>query len=82
MATRINMLKLLHEMRGMTDITTRRPFGRPPGLVAIPIRTSRGMPPKAKRVIPISMQDTWDFPEPVKITHLSAAVTPAAEPKP
>ena len=81
MATRINMLKLMQEMRGMAQITNRRPHERPAGFPILAERGGfrRGLPPKRKRHIQIQVQEPLDIPSPVKITHLlaqSPSVTP------
>lgn len=72
MATRMNMLKLLQEIRGIDDLANRRPFSRYPGLFSIPLRfPTRKAPPKVKRTIPISMQDETDIPAAVPIRFVT-----------
>lgn len=72
MATRINMMKLLHEIRGFAVMNHRRPQPRSPGLVLIPLRSRllQGPGLRPKRVIPIKMQIRPDIPAPVRIVHL------------
>jgi hypothetical protein len=77
MATRMNMMKLLQEIRGMAEVTNRRPLSRTTTALALQIR-----PPalrnktKQRRIIRISMQDPPDIPHPVKIQHLSGSELP------
>ncbi len=72
MATRMNMLKLLQEMRGFADVTNRRPLTRHPGLFTMQIRSHMAQTTAArcKRTIVIDMKEPTDIPHPVKITHL------------
>jgi hypothetical protein len=82
MATKINMMKMLQQARGMAQITNRRPQNRPPGPLMLEMRFSgsRTAAARRKRIIRIRMQNPLDIPHPVKITHLgpnppSAAAT-------
>ncbi len=72
MATKVNMLKMLQQARGLAEITNRRPQSRTPGPLMLEMRFtgSRTSPAKRKRIIRIKMQDPFDIPHPVKITHL------------
>ena len=73
MATKINMMKMLQQARGMAQITNRRPQNRPPGPLMLEMRFSGSKTPAArrKRIIRIRMQNAIDIPHPVKITHLA-----------
>jgi len=77
MATKIKMMKLLQEIRGLAQITNRRPQPKPPGLFLMQLRTHvlQASLPRRRLVIPIDLQDPPDIPNPVKITHLSANPT-------
>ncbi len=72
MATRMNMLKLVQEMRGLAQITNRRPLPRHPVPAVLDVRppNRRGAAFKRKRLIQIHVQDPPDIPHPVKITYL------------
>ena len=72
MATRVNMLKLLQEVRGFAEIANRRPTLRPPGPVLLHARapSPRLGLGQAKRTLKISVQEPPDIPHPVKITYL------------
>lgn len=70
MATRMNMLKLLQEVRGFARFATRPTEPRPSG----PLLQFRGIPhrksgPKRKRIIRVDMQEPPDIPQPVRITY-------------
>ena len=80
MATKMNMMKMLQQARGMAQITNRRPQNRPPGPLMLEMRfsTSRTSPARRKRIIHIKMQNPLDIPHPVKITHLDPRPLPAA----
>jgi hypothetical protein len=72
MAAKVQIMKLLQEMRGFADITQRRPAPRQPGLVLIQLRSQFGScsQPRRKLTISVDMQDRPDIPDPVKITHI------------
>jgi hypothetical protein len=69
MAGKMNVMKLLQEMRGLADFTNRRP---PAKLPAFPLgwQASRVAPPRRRRVIRVAAPYAQDFPHPVKIVHL------------
>ena len=65
-------MKMLQEIRGMAQITSRRPTPRQPGLFLIQLRShvSSATSPRRKLIIPIDLQDPPDIPDPVKIIHI------------
>jgi hypothetical protein len=73
MATKVKMLKLIHEVSAMAHFAPRRPQQNRSGLHAIsplvvnPLRS----PPRRRKVITVTMRDQVDIPTPVKITILS-----------
>jgi hypothetical protein len=80
MAEKVKMLKLLQEMRGMAEITQRRPSPRQPGLFLIQMRSRVANTQASRRkVISVKVQGRFDLPHPVKITHLQSRA-PAAIP--
>ena len=72
MAAKVRIMKLLQEMRGLADITSRRPAPRQPGLFLIQLRShfGSGYLPRRKLTISVEMLDQPDIPHPVKITHI------------
>ncbi len=72
MAAKMRIMKLLQELRGLADVTHRRPAPRQPGLFLIQLRSHvHGIrQPVARKVIRVDMQDNLALPDPVKITHL------------
>ncbi len=73
MATRMNMLKLLQEVRGHALFPNARPDPRPPGalLLRFPGHHLRTVNPPLKKVLRIQMHEPVDIPQPVVITHVS-----------
>ena len=65
-------MKMLQEIRGLAQITNRRPPPKSPGLFLMQLRSHLSRPnfPKQRLVIPIDLQEPPDIPHPVKITHL------------
>jgi len=70
MATKVKMMKLLQEIRGMAQINQRRPLNKPPGLFLLQLRSHFHQTSAARRkwVVPIQMHEMADIPNPVKIT--------------
>jgi hypothetical protein len=80
MATRVNMMKLLQQARGMAEMTGRRPQPRSPGPLLLQVRAPKWKSSAAKprRIIRINIQDPPDIPHPVAILHLDSAGSQAA----
>ncbi len=76
MAAKVRMMKLLQEIRGLAEITNRRPHSKPPGLFLLQLRShlTRTRFPRRKVIIPIDVQNPPDIPNPVKITHITQSV--------
>lgn len=74
MATKMRVMKLLQEIRGLSQIAQRRPHGKPPGLFLLQLRShfNPGSFPRRKLVIPIQLQELPDIPNPVKITFIKS----------
>jgi hypothetical protein len=70
MATRMNMMKLLLEVRGMAQLVNRRLPNRTPGplLLHWPF-ASRSAAAKRKWTLRIDIQDPPDIPQPVPIIY-------------
>ena len=73
-------MKMLQEIRGLAQITSRRPPAKMPGLFLIQLRSQspRPTPHRKKVVIPVALKDLPDIPHPVKIIHLNAKASPGA----
>jgi hypothetical protein len=76
MAAKMNVMKLLQEIRGLAIFSSRRVQSALPVFPSIPWRARSGQPigPRRKRFIRVDMQQpSMDIPNPVKITHLPAS---------
>jgi len=71
MATKVRIMKLLQEIRGMAQITNRRIPSRQPGLFMMQLRRHVShTTSNRRRIIPIDLKNPVDIPDPVKITHI------------
>jgi hypothetical protein len=75
MATRMNMMKLLQEVRGLAEFTNQPP---PPARFIGPLLLQQYLPkvriPGATRKnLRIIVQDPPDIPNPVKITYIRSS---------
>ena len=82
MAAKVRIMKMLQEIRGLAEITQRRPQPRQPGLFLIQLRshvthTTAG---RRKQTIAIDMLEPADIPHPVKIIHLRPTPVPPVSP--
>ncbi len=80
MAAKIQMLKLLQEIRGFAELSNRRPQPRSPGLFLTQMRSHmlQGVVPKRRLSIRIDPQDRANIPYQVKINHVKPGPGPAA----
>ena len=78
MATRMNMLKLLQEVRGLAQFGTLPHEPRPSNPLLLQFRgpARRRQAGKLKRTLQVNMMDTPDIPSPVPIKY-TAPSTPA-----
>ncbi len=69
MASRLNMMKMLHEMRGFADIA-ERPARRPALLLMMELRSRarRKALSRPRMFIPVNDKQGVDIPDPVKIS--------------
>ena len=74
MATRVNMMKMLQQARGMAELTGPKPQPRPLGPLLLQVRAPKwkSIGARQKRIIRIDMQDPPDIPRPVAILHLDS----------
>ncbi len=70
MATKINLIKLLQESRGLAELTDRNPRPRHPGPLCVPLQPVSSRIKRPKKVIHIVMQDPPDIPHPITIKVL------------
>lgn len=77
MATRMNLMTLLQEVRGMAEL----PNQHPPKAIVGPLLLQQFIPkfrtPGAKRTLTVIVQDPPDIPHPVKIIYVTATSGPA-----
>ena len=72
MAARININKLLQEIRGFAEITNRHMPARRGAPFCLQMRAHAARLRLPKYKIEIELQDLPDVPHPVKITHVGA----------
>jgi len=72
MATKMKQLKLLQEIRGIAQITNRRPAPRPPLLYLMQLRTQESQTTTPRRRLPIESA-ALAAPSPIKINHIKTA---------
>lgn len=72
MATKVRIMRLLQEIRGLAQITSRRIPSRQPGLFMIQLRSHVNGTTNSRRryLIPIDLKNPPDIPDPVKIIHI------------
>jgi hypothetical protein len=80
MAAKIKILKMLQEMRGMAEVTNRRPAPRQPGLFLIQLRShvQHTTQTRRKQTIAIDVAEVAEIAHPVKIRHVYGPLFPAA----
>ena len=78
MAAKVNMLKLLQEIRGFAEVANRRPPPRFPGVSLMQMRAlgaHNGLR-RRKLSVTIDKQNSPDVPHPVKIHHVRQSPDP------
>ena len=71
MATKMKLLKMLQEVKGLAQITNRRPAPRPPVIYLMQLRTQNAATQQPKRRLAIEKgTDTSHVPLPIKINHI------------
>jgi hypothetical protein len=72
MAARMNMLKLLEEVRGLSDFPSKPSVPRPYNPLRLNFRPpgSKKSNPRVRHVLRIDMQEQVDIPHPVRITFV------------
>jgi len=79
MAAKIKIMKMLQEMRGLAEITTRRPAPKHPGLFLVQLRShvQQATQPRLKQTIMVDMLDGVEIASPVKIRHVYGPLFPS-----
>jgi len=79
MATKIKIMKMLQEIRGLAEITSRRPTPRQPGLFLIQLRShvQNATQTRRKQTITVDVLEAADIAHPVKIRHVYGPLFPA-----
>ena len=76
MATKIKMIKLLHELNGCADLSRAPAAPKNSAVYLMPRPYAFGSKqPKRRATITVSLKDPEDIPSPVKITHCKARPT-------
>jgi hypothetical protein len=73
MATKMNMMKLLQEIRGFSEMDRLQPTPKPSALYLMQLRMRPANRPKQRLEISFDLKDIATLPTPVKITHLAKA---------
>ncbi|HEV2209756.1 MAG TPA: hypothetical protein VG167_13340 [Verrucomicrobiae bacterium] len=68
MATRINLMKMLQEVRGLAELTNWHPLPRHDEPVLLPRYTARRG--RLRRIVRVSMKSPPDIPTPVRIRYI------------
>jgi hypothetical protein len=75
----MKLMKLLQEIRGMTDIVSRDPLPKPTALYLSQLRLHSLRPGSSRRrlIVTVDPKDRVNFPEPVKITYRNSPAGPS-----
>ena len=74
MATKDKLLRLLQEVRGLAEINRRNSAAKPTPLFLMQLRSQLNSSSRPRYRLSISMdsRESAHFPQPVRITHLTA----------
>jgi len=77
MATKVKLMKLLQEIRGLAQVTNRRPPPRPSVLYLMQLRESaaQDQTPKRRLTVSTDSKENVTTPLPVKINHVKSDET-------
>lgn len=72
MATKLNLMKFLQELRGHAQITNRRPVPRQPTLYSMQLRERSSQVHSPKRLLAVrtDFKDSANTPLPIKIHYI------------
>jgi len=72
MATKIKLMKLLQEMRGLSELARRPSPPRPSTLYLLQLRSHLSETSRSKRrlIVTVDLRDTANIPHPVKINYI------------
>jgi len=73
MANKMKLLKMLQEVRGLAQITNRRPAPRPPMLYLMELRaqSTHEVSPRRRLAVETDVKGEGFAPLPIKINHIS-----------
>lgn len=71
MATKMKLLKMLEEAKGLAQITNRKPAPRPPLLYLMQLRSQSNQASAPRRRLTIETE-AFHAPLPIKINHVKA----------
>ena len=74
MATRIKLINMLQEVKGIAQITNRKPAPRPPFLYLVQLRSQSGQVETPRRRLAIEAEALRP-PLPIKINHIKVDKT-------
>ena len=74
MATKMKLIKMLQEVKGIAQITNRKPAPRPPFLYLVQLRSQSGPAETPRRRLAIEAEALRP-PLPIKIDHIKADKT-------
>lgn len=74
MATKVKLMKLLQEIRGLAQVTNRRPPPRPSVLYLMQLRehTAQVQVPRRRLTVATDTKENFNTPLPVKINHVKS----------
>jgi hypothetical protein len=80
MAAKIKIMKMLQEIRGLAEVTNRRPVPKQPGLFIIQLRSHvhQTTQTRRKQTISIDVIEAAEIAHPVKIRHVYGPLFPTA----
>lgn len=73
MAYKMKLLKMLQEVKGLAQVTNRRPVPRPPFLYLMQLRSQAANEesPRRRLAVETDSQDGGFAPLPIKINHIT-----------
>jgi hypothetical protein len=77
MATKIKLMKLLQEMRGLAEMNRRHPAPRPTALYLLQLRSHMVETSHSRRrlLVRMDLKESLDLPHPVKINHVTSRLS-------
>ncbi len=84
MATKVKLMKLLQEMRGLNELSRRVPGHTSSPLYLLQLRSHLAETTQSKRrlIITVDLKDAVTIPHPVRINHIQPASAEGVPPLP